>query len=113
KNRNTKARVEDLRYVQMVMDGIQKEKKQVSSYKVPISEYIFKKMNGKFSHLIIDEFHEYQANRSSRTQSVSQLISSVPKVVTGTGTMMNGYAKSIFFNIFMLFPQKMLKAGFS
>jgi hypothetical protein len=112
-NRYTKAKVEQLRGIQMAMDGTIKEKKQVSSYKVPVSEYIFKKLNKQFTHLIIDEFHEYQASDSSRSEAAAQLISSVRKIITGTGTMMNGYAKSIFFNLFMLFPQKMKKAGFT
>jgi hypothetical protein len=112
-NRTTKSALENAKLLLATLRGKEKEKNPVSSHKVPVSTFIFKKMNKRFSHLIIDEFHEYQTSTSSRTGSAGALISSVRKVITGTGTMMNGYARSIFFNLFMLFPQKMMKAGFN
>lgn len=113
RNRMTTARVRDLREVEMVLQGVNKEKNRVSPYKVPVSYFIKKKMKRKFTHLIIDEYHQFQSGTTSRSESAAEIIASVSKVITGTGTMMNGYARSRFFNDFMLFPEKMKRAGFN
>lgn len=107
-----KAQLSGLRAAELQMNGTTKKKKQVSPHKVPIADYIFKNLKNVFTHLIIDEVHEIQNSASARTQAAGKLIASVPKVITGTGTLMNGYAKSLFFTFFMLFPEKMKKAGF-
>lgn len=106
------AKLKELRIAESQMEGTVKVKNQVSPYKVPIADFIFKKYKNVFTHLIIDEVHEIQNSGSSRTQAAGKLIASVPKVITGTGTLMNGYAKSLFFTFYMLFPEKMKQAGF-
>ncbi|MCK2000238.1 hypothetical protein MZM54_02405 [[Brevibacterium] frigoritolerans] len=107
-----KAQLAELRAAELQMDGTREIKAQISPYKVPVADYIFKKLKNVFTHLIIDEVHEIQNGSSVRTQAAGKLISSVPKIITGTGTMMNGYAKSLFYSFFMLYPEKMKKAGF-
>lgn len=107
-----KSQLAELRTAELQMNGTAKVKTQVSPHKVPIADYVFKKLKNAFTHLIIDEVHEIQNSTSARTQAAGKLIASVPKVITGTGTLMNGYAKSLFFTFFMLYPEKMKKAGF-
>lgn len=105
-------KLKNLRAALEQLKGNKKEKNIISPYKVPVSEFIFKKYKGVFTHLIIDEAHEIQNRNSSRTQAAGKLIASVPRIITGTGTMMNGYARSLFYTFFMLYPEKMKKAGF-
>lgn len=107
-----KAHLAQLRAAELQMNDTAKPQRKISPYKVPIADYIFKKLKNKFTHLIIDEVHEIQNSTSARTQAAGKLIASVPKVITGTGTLMNGYAKSLFYTFFMLFPEKMKSAGF-
>ncbi|MGF7535418.1 helicase-related protein [Bacillus mexicanus] len=106
------SKLKSLRKALEQLRGNEKTKNIISLYKVPVAEFIFKKYKSVFTHLIIDEAHEIQNNTSSRTQAAGKLIASVPKIITGTGTMMNGYARSLFYTFFMLYPRKMKEAGF-
>ncbi|MED2737303.1 DEAD/DEAH box helicase family protein [Bacillus toyonensis] len=107
-----KTRLTALRDAEKQLMGEQKAKISISPYKVSIAEYILKKMNKVFTHLIIDELHEFQNEESSRGKAFGKLVSACPKIIAGTGTMMNGYAKSLFYMFYILFPQKMKRAGF-
>ena len=104
--------IEEYRNLEMTIDGKLAEGRKIQPYQVSVAQYIFKKMRGKFTHLIIDEFHEFQGE-SARSAACSKLIATIPKVITGTGTAMNGYAKSRFFTDFMMYPEKLKKAGFT
>jgi len=95
-----------------VLEGEQRERRPVSPYRVAISEYIRKKMKGKFTTLVVDEFHEFQNPESARSSSLVDLVASIPVVIRGTGTLMNGYAHSRFFNDFIVYPHKLIRAGF-
>lgn len=108
---NLKAKMEQYRILEMTIKGELKNGKKVSPYRVSIAEYIAKKMKRKFTNLIIDEFHEFQGD-SARTDACVNLIKSIPVVQTGTGTAMNGYAKSRFKTDYMLFPEKMKAHGY-
>lgn len=83
-----------------------------SSHKVSISSYVEKKLRHKFTHLIIDEAHEYQ-NISKRFKSIVSLIKSIRFVLCATGTSMNGYPKSRFHMDFALFPHILKHHGFN
>lgn len=96
-----------------IVNGSEEERKPVSPRKAPISMYIRKKMRNQFTHLVCDEMHEYQNHNSSRSMSLVDLIATIPVVVRGTGTLMNGYARSRFFNDFVLYPEKLKRAGFN
>ena len=104
-------KIEQFRFIEMMIEGTMEEGRKVSPYRVSIAEYISKKMKHKFTNLIIDEFHEFQGD-SARSDACVQLIKSVPVIQTGTGTAMNGYAKSRFKTDYMLFPEKMKEHGF-
>lgn len=96
-----------------IVKGEEKPKRPISPKKVPLSMYIRKKMKNHFTHLICDELHEYQNANSSRSMSLVDLVTTIPVIVRGTGTLMNGYARSRFFNDFIMYPEKLKRAGFS
>lgn len=104
-------KIEQYRILEMTIDGTMEEGRKISPYRVSIAEYISKKMKHKFTNLIIDEFHEFQGD-SARSDACVNLIKAIPVVQTGTGTAMNGYAKSRFKTDYMLFPEKMKEHGF-
>lgn len=106
------SKIEQYRMLEEALNGARNEDVRQSPYKVPVSTYIAKKLKHRFTSVIIDEFHEFQGD-SDRTDSCIELVKSVRYVVTGTGTAMNGYAKSIFRTLFMLYPEKLKKFGFT
>lgn len=104
-------RMQAFRALELIIDGHEKENKKRTSMRAPVAEYIFKKMKYRFTGLIIDELHEFQGD-SKRTEAAAKLVNSVPIVIAGTGTGMNGYADSRFKTDFMLFPGKYKRAGY-
>jgi hypothetical protein len=50
--------LENHRFLEMVIAGTREEGRRISVQKVPVAEFIFKKMQGRFTNLIVDEFHE-------------------------------------------------------
>lgn len=106
------SKIEQFRTLEEMLKGNVDESLKQSPYKVPVSTYIAKKLKHRFTSVIIDEFHEFQGE-TDRTDACVELVKSVKYVVTGTGTAMNGYAKSIFRTLFMLHPEKLKKFGFT
>lgn len=100
------------RALEMVIKGTKEEGRRSSPKKVPVADYIFKKLRYRFTNLIIDEFHEFQGN-SARSDACAKIVNSVNSIQTGTGTGMNGYAKSRFKTDYMLYPEKMKAHGFT
>lgn len=98
--------------LEKTVKGKKKEARLIAQNKVSVAQYIFKKMRYKFTHLIIDEAHEFQGD-SARSEACGKLINSVKHIQAGTGTGMNGYAKSRFKMDYLLFPWKMKAAGYN
>jgi hypothetical protein len=65
----------------------------------PLARYITRKHGGLFDLLIPDEFHEYSSDLSAQERALHRLVSAIPLVLPLTGSLMNGYAKSLFRNL--------------
>lgn len=72
----------------------------------PLSSYIKKKI-GRIDGLIVDELHQY-SGESAQGQAMAELAGIADKVIGMTATLVNGYAKGIFYLLFRLKPQLML-----
>lgn len=97
--------------IRLAIEGKQKEDVKRTINDAPVADFIFKKMRHVFTHLIIDELHEHQG-KSKRASAAGKLIHSVPNILCGTGTTMNGYADSRFFMDFLLQPLVMKRYGY-
>ncbi|MGP4074152.1 helicase-related protein, partial [Piscibacillus sp. B03] len=76
-------------------------------------EYIRRKMNNFFDLSIVDEVHELKAGNSAQGNALSSLAAVSKKIVAGTGTLFGGKAEDIYYLLWRLFPNEMVKAGFS
>ena len=73
-----------------------------------ISEYIKKKMGRKFIDLLIlDELHELKGGDTAQGVSFGQLASCSKKILGLTGTLINGYASSVFYIMYKINPNFM------
>ncbi|PHA57752.1 hypothetical protein COF07_11545 [Bacillus wiedmannii] len=79
--------------------------------KVATVEYIRRKMKHFFDALIVDEVHELKSETAQGT-ALGSLAKVCKKVVAGTGTLFGGRASDVFYTLWRLFPQKMVKSGF-
>ena len=76
----------------------------------PLSRYI----KHKFKHidaLLCDELHEY-SGESAQGEAMAELAGIAKKVIAMTATLINGYAKGMFYLLFRLKPRLMLMDGF-
>lgn len=70
-----------------------------SPRRYPLANYITSKHKGLFDLLISDEFHEYASEGSAQERAIHRLVETIPLVLPLTGSLMNGYAKSLFRNL--------------
>lgn len=75
----------------------------------PLSAYI-KRTVRHIDALIVDELHQY-SGESAQGQSMAELAGIADKVIGMTATLVNGYAKGIFYLLFRLKPHLMLLDG--
>ena len=76
----------------------------------PLSGYIkhrFKRIDA----YIADELHEY-SGESAQGEAMAELAGMAKKVIAMTATLINGYAKGMFYLLFRLKPRLMLADGF-
>jgi superfamily II DNA or RNA helicase len=74
-------------------------------------DFIGRYLRGFFDYAIADEMHEL-ANDTAQGQALGTLASCARRTLALTGTFSGGYADEAFNNLFRLYPQKMLAAGF-
>ncbi len=67
-----------------------------AGHRFPLAEYICDRMSGFFDLLLVDELHEFKASGSAQGIAMGQLAESIGTVLTCTGTLMGGYASTLF-----------------
>ena len=82
-----------------------------SPRKISISFYIKKFLKGVFDYCILDEAHELKGT-SEQGYAAYDLIQSSKKTLLLTGTLLNGYADSLFYLLYRTNSRLMKKEGF-
>jgi hypothetical protein len=78
-----------------------------------IADYVFKNFTKGSYNVILDEAHEYKGGNTGQGNAMARLVSNAKKTIALTGTLMNGYASSLFYILYRLNPYLMkVKLGF-
>ena len=78
--------------------------------RVSIAEYVKRNWTkGQIDLLVVDEIHEYKGGNTGQGNALAQLASMSKKIVGLTGTLLNGYASSLFYILYRLNPNLMKK----
>lgn len=78
--------------------------------RISIAEYVKRTWTkGAIDLLIVDEIHEYKGGNTGQGNALAQLASMSKKIVGLTGTLLNGYASSLFYILYRLNPNLMKK----
>lgn len=94
--------------------GIKKEALKGVNTRVGVAEYIKRQLpKGFIDLLILDEIHELKGGDTAQGYAFGQLASCSKKVLGLTGTLLNGYASSLFYILYRMNPELMLSLGFS
>ena len=80
--------------------------------KYPIAKYINKFLKGHIDYFIADEIQELKGKESLQGQAFGILLATTKKSLCLTGTLLNGYASSLYYTLFRAFPQLMKQEGF-
>jgi superfamily II DNA or RNA helicase len=82
--------------------------------RLSLAEYAQRRLpSGWFDLLIVDEIHELKGGDTGQGNAFGTLAAKAKKVVGLTGTLLNGYAESVFYVLFRLNPKLMKeKLGF-
>jgi hypothetical protein len=78
----------------------------------PVAHLINRKLRHEFEFLILDEAHEMRSENTAAGHISAQLSSSIRYKLWLTGTLLNGYALSVFPMCFRAMPQNVLDEGF-
>ena len=74
-----------------------------------IADYVFKNFTKGSYNVILDEIHEYKGGNTGQGNAMARLVSGARKTIGLTGTLMNGYASSLFYLLYRLNPNLMKK----
>lgn len=78
--------------------------------RIPVAEYVKRHWTkGAIELLIVDEIHEYKGGDTGQGNSLAQMASMSKKILGLTGTLLNGYASSLFYILYRLNPNLMNK----
>lgn len=73
--------------------------------RVPLSDYISRYAQDLFDLLVVDEAHEYAHDGSAQERAAHRLMEMGKPVLALTGTSNNGYASSLFANMWAMSPR--------
>ena len=69
---------------------------RVGPRKYPLADYIRRRMPGHFDLLVADEVHEFKGRGSAQGLAAGALADACGRTLTLTGTLMGGYASTLF-----------------
>lgn len=76
--------------------------------RISVAEYLKKQWKkGSIDLLIVDEIHEYKGGDTGQGNAMAMMVTRARKIVGLTGTLMNGYASSLFYILYRLNPHMM------
>jgi DNA-directed RNA polymerase subunit RPC12/RpoP len=79
-----------------------------------VAEFIKRKVPKGWFHLaIFDEVHELDGDNTAQGIAMGIIASQVEKTIALTGTLIDGYAGSLFPLLFRMYPEQMLAAGYT
>ncbi len=76
--------------------GTATEGRAMVRHRYPLAEYICERLPGFFDLLLVDELHEFKARGPAQGIAMGQLAEAIGTVLTCTGTLMGGYASTLF-----------------
>lgn len=85
---------------------------QYAPRKYPIARYVRKYLKGKIDYFIADEVQELKAKNSLQGIAFGDFVYAAKHVLALTGTLLNGYANSIYYTLFRMFARQMKKEGY-
>ncbi len=84
---------------------------QTAPRRYSIARYVRRYLKGEIDYFVADEVHELKGE-SLQGEAFGDFVKAAKKSIGLTGTLLNGYAKSIFYLLYRTCPQLMKAEGF-
>lgn len=84
----------------------------VAPTRFSLSQYLLRYYKKQFDYFICDEVHELLAEDSLKANSFGDLVRASKNTICLTGTLINGYASSLFYLLYRIIPRRMKTMGF-
>lgn len=92
-------------HCETVLRAVDKTKSKNLQQRISVSEYIKRTWTkGAIDLLIVDEIHEYKGGNTGQGNALAQMCSMSKKIIGLTGTLLNGYASSLFYVLYRIDP---------
>lgn len=80
--------------------------------KYPIAKFIKRYLKGYINYAILDEVHVMKSKDSLQGEAMGDITSTAKYSLALTGTLLNGYCSGIFYLLFRMFSNQMIKEGY-
>ncbi|MHC3995715.1 helicase-related protein [Thiomicrolovo sp. ZZH C-3] len=91
-----------------VLRDVDREQSESMRTRISVAEYIKKQWpKGSIDLLIADEVHEYKGGDTGQGNAFAMMCTRAKRIVGLTGTLLNGYASSLFYILYRLNPSLM------
>lgn len=80
--------------------------------RVPLADYLRRRLPGHFDLLVADEVHEYKARGSAQGLAAASLAAACPRTLTLTGTVFGGYSSTLFYLLWRFSPAVRAEFGY-
>ena len=98
------------------IENVNDDGEYITSYKGSkkycVAKYIKDYMSNVFDYGILDEIHELSSKDSIQGQAFHYVLKACKKNIGMTGTLINGFADSIYYILYKMYPNIMKKSGF-
>jgi hypothetical protein len=81
-------------------------------HRVPLADYVRRRMSGYFDLLVLDEGHEYKARGSAQGLAAESLAGACARTLTLTGTLFGGYSSTLFYLLWRFSPAVRREFGY-
>ncbi len=72
--------------------------------RVPLADYVLRRMRGQFDLLVADEVHEFKGRGTAQGLAGAALAEACPRTLVLTGTLLGGYASTLFHLLYRFSP---------
>lgn len=85
---------------------------QAQPRRYSIAKYIRKKFKNQIDYLVADEVHLYSSSNSAQANAFGDFVRCAKKSIVLTGTLLNGYADSLYFILYRMYSREFVKRDY-
>lgn len=86
---------------------------QAQPRRYSIAKYIRNRFKNQIDYLVADEVHLYSSSNSAQANAFGDFVRCAKKSIVLTGTLLNGYADSLYYILYRMYSREFVKRDYS